>query len=135
MTGSPRLGIEDTLHAMLDVLQEIAVARSSSSSSLDIEDMAKGPPKVTTHGSVGVPMSEEYIRARIAEHGLAHRLAEQAYVNQWADTLDAVSHVRMNGCEQVVDGLGSWHWKHTARCLADGGESLPDFNVGPVVAS
>lgn len=86
--------IEDTLHAILDVLQQIAESRPTGSSNIDIEDMAKGPPKVTTHGSVGTPLTEEFIVGRVEEHALAHRLAQQAFdarwVEGWAATLEVL---------------------------------------------
>ncbi len=136
MTNNGRMTIEDTLASILDVLQQIAEQPSggAGNSSIDIEDMANGKVKVTTKGYVGIPLTEEYIRQRMAEHGLAHRLAEAAAVNQWKETLEVERSISSHAYQASADLFAcalcrraETHPAHHGPAVRPNAEALPDF--------
>src|SRR5258708_2664298 len=81
--------IEDTLRAILDVLEQIAERPSGTgNSSLTVENMVKGPPKITTHGYVGIPITREHIDEQLEAHAYACREADRRQMEGWKETVD-----------------------------------------------
>jgi hypothetical protein len=140
-----RMPIEDVLGACLDQLQQITSLLglevgdhgSDRVSSIGIEDMAKGDPKITSKMYAGSFITREEVDQALDIHAYAHREAAKRATQQWADTLDMVSHARNYGCEKIIDSPGSWHWLHTVACLEgpEGEGPIIDFNVGTVQRS
>ncbi len=63
-----------------------SVAREGAVSSVAIEDMAKGPPKITTKRYTG---SDLEIDLAIEDHARAHAEAERRWKEDWSLTLEA----------------------------------------------
>ncbi len=84
----------EVLRAILTELQTLnARGQGEGMSSLAIEDMAKGPPKITSK-IYDAPLTRDEIDAALDAHGYAHRRAEQMAMDGWAETLAAVANAR-----------------------------------------
>lgn len=84
-----RLTFEDSLAAILDALEQMVERPVSGPgvSSLEIENMAKGPPKITSK-SYGDPLTREQIDAALDAHAYACREAERRQMAGWQETVD-----------------------------------------------
>lgn len=67
-----------------------SAAREGAVSSVAIEDMAKGPPKITTKLYLGSPLIHEDVDEALDAHGYAHREAERRALAGWVETVDAL---------------------------------------------
>lgn len=67
-------------------------------SSLTIEDMSKGDPKITSK-TYGLPLNIDEIDGAIEAHAYAHREAARRSLDGWAETLDGLA-------ERVREGVG-----------------------------
>jgi hypothetical protein len=146
--ATPRMGIEDTMAAILDSVQQMVTVLemqlsdrgSDRVSSISFEDMAKGPPKVVSKMYAGSPISRHEIDEALDAHAYAHREAERRQMEGWAETVakaqdEANQHPHAfrpaasdyTLCEVCGSTLGkSWHTLPVpdAKQL----EELPDFS-------
>ena len=92
----PQRALHEVLEAQCQMLAEMlielrrsnSVAREGAISSVAIEDMAKGPPKITTKMYQGSPLSGEDVDMALAWHGYAHAEAERRALDGWKQTVD-----------------------------------------------
>jgi hypothetical protein len=90
-----RLGeVSDYLVDINDTLTDRSPAEGTSS--LAVEDMAKGDPKITSK-SYGTPLSLEQIDDALNAHAYAHRMAASLALDGWQRTLESL---RTNGPQQ-----------------------------------
>lgn len=59
-------------------------------SSIAIEDAAKGPPRISSKGYVGSPLTQEFIDGILEAHAYMHRRAEEMWKADWHATVDAL---------------------------------------------
>lgn len=83
--------MNDNLAEMLGLLSE---RLGDSISSLAIEDMAKGEPKITSK-SYGKPLDFSQIDAALDAHGYAHRRAAELAMDGWQHSVEVLK--RANG--------------------------------------
>lgn len=86
------LGLLDEV--LTELKRSNSVAREGAVSSVAIEDMAKGPPKITSKAYSGSPLSREDVDAALEMHGYVHREAERRSLAGWAETIEAESEKR-----------------------------------------
>jgi hypothetical protein len=88
-----RLGL-----VMAELLAEVRLLRADMAqrtvagegvSSLAIEDMAKGSPKITSK-TYDAPLTRSEIDAALNAHGYAHRRAEELAMDGWQQTVEAL---------------------------------------------
>lgn len=84
---------DNTLRILLRMLDEIEAIHAlldehgSGASSIEIEDLVGKAPKITTKN---YPGSEVPIDAAIADHARAKQLADTAWRNDWALSVEAL---------------------------------------------
>lgn len=125
--AAPRMGIEDTLHAILDALQaQVADRGTDRVSSISIEDMAKGPPKIVSKFYAGSPLTREEVDEALDVHGYAHREAERRAMAGWAETVEALS---LQASKKVMAAPGPDDIKQFVHASQSELEALPDFGA------
>lgn len=137
---SPRMTIEDTLHAILDAqLQIVGLLRdlpfSGRGSSLTIENLIKNPPKITTHQYEGQPLTHDDVDGFLDEHAYAFREAQRRSLDGWKETVAQLVVDHGLTAEQVLQTAApdleqakyDVAKANAARQVA-GEEELPDFD-------
>jgi hypothetical protein len=91
----------EVLKNMCDVLQDIRATLAASStsgderiSSLTVEDMQKGPPKIISKSYDGRPLTRALVDQHLEAHAYAHREAERRAMSAWAETVAALEAAR-----------------------------------------
>jgi hypothetical protein len=74
---------------LVDINDSLGDRPTEGMSSLGIEDMAKGEPKITSK-SYGTPLSLEQIDDALNAHGYAHRMAASLAMDGWQRTLESL---------------------------------------------
>lgn len=106
--NAPRLTIEDTLHAILesqlrivDLLEQRA-ATTSEVAKIEVENMAKGPPKITSRSYDGSVLTRELVDQHLEAHAYATAQAEKMQMAGWEQTVRLLEE-RDAGPEQEPD--------------------------------
>lgn len=104
--SAPRMSLEDTFHAIYDAQLQIAGLLAElpvggrGESSLEIENMAKGPPKITTK-TYGEPLTRAQIDAALEAHAYAHREAERRSMEGWRETVTSLEEAKHAAAEAM----------------------------------
>lgn len=79
---------EEQLAEMRRIAHRTDNGVTDSVSSVAIEDLAKGDPKITTKLYPTSPLTTEHVDHALAMHAYAHRRAAEMAMNGWAETVE-----------------------------------------------
>jgi zona occludens toxin (predicted ATPase) len=83
--------LRDMRTTLEGVYDHLATAAVGAVSHVQIEEAAKGAPRITVKSYVSAPLSRADVDQAIETFAYARREIERQYMNQWADTLESLT--------------------------------------------